>query len=191
MSDGRTIRLKVKDILKSKLTKVGNKRVITTLIGREAEKVRVLGTVIDKKVKDKVTSLYVNDGSGTIRASLFEKTGIEIGDLVDLIGVVKTYRNFKYLSIYSVNRLEDLNWELLRELEILKEKLRFSKEGKELSDKERVLRAIQKLDTGQGADYERLLERCDLEKDKIKSTVIELLKDGDIYEPRSGKLKSL
>lgn len=175
-------KLKIRDILKSEFSE-GE---LVTPKGK-FKRVRVLGTVIDKTKKGKVTSLYVNDGSGTIRASSFDPVNVKKGDLVDLIGLIKTYQRFKYISLGSINRLENPNWELLRELEILKERL----PKEEITDRERVLRKIEELDQGEGADYEMLLKSCKLKKEVIEKIVLELLKDGDIYEPRSGKLKSL
>lgn len=181
-------KLKISDILNSELDE--EKEIIITPFGKK-DKVKVLGTVIDKEDKGEITSLYINDGSGTLRATIFDKLDIKIGVLIDLLGKVKKYNNLKYLSVFSFNKLEDPNWEMLRELEIIKEKISHSDKEEDLSDKEIVLKIIKNLDTDQGADYEELLEKCKLEKEKVKNIVIEFLKDGDIYEPRSGKLKPL
>ena len=175
-------KLKIGEILKSDFSEG---KIVTNL--GKFKRVRVLGTVIDKAKRGKVTSLYVNDGSGTIRVDSFDPVDVKKGDLVDIIGLIKIYQNFKYLSVNSINRIENPNWELLRELEILWEKLK----GEEISEKEKVLRKIEELDEGEGADYETLLKVCKLKKEIVEKLVLELLKDGDIYEPRSGKLKSL
>jgi RPA family protein len=50
---------------------------------------------------------------------------------------------------------------------------------------------IKKLDSGDGADMTEVVAECKLSEEEAKIFIIDLLKQGEIYEPRKGKLKVL
>ena len=50
---------------------------------------------------------------------------------------------------------------------------------------------ITKLDSGDGADMAKIITECKLSEAEAKILIIDLLKQGEIYEPRKGKLKVL
>ena len=50
---------------------------------------------------------------------------------------------------------------------------------------------ITKLDSGDGADMAAVITECKLSEAEAKILIIDLLKQGEIYEPRKGKLKVL
>jgi RPA family protein len=50
---------------------------------------------------------------------------------------------------------------------------------------------ITKLDSGDGADMDKIIAECNVSEAEAKILIIDLLKQGEIYEPRKGKLKVL
>jgi RPA family protein len=55
--------------------------------------------------------------------------------------------------------------------------------------KDKVLQLIRELDTGQGADYQQLLEKSGLPETAVESVITELLSAGVCFESRPGKIK--
>jgi hypothetical protein len=54
-----------------------------------------------------------------------------------------------------------------------------------------LLELITKLDAGEGAEMTAVIAECKLSEPEAKLIIIDLLKQGEIYEPRKGKLKVL
>ncbi len=53
------------------------------------------------------------------------------------------------------------------------------------------LELIAKLDTGDGAEMQAVIADCKLSEQEARIIIIDLLKQGEVYEPRKGKLKVL
>jgi hypothetical protein len=58
-------------------------------------------------------------------------------------------------------------------------------------DMPNFIEIIAKLDTGEGADTEAVIGESKMNHEEAKNMIVNLLKDGEIYEPRKGKLKVL
>lgn len=105
--------------------------------GRKLSRIRVLGTVVDKFMSEngKFASVTIDDGSDTIRAKVFNALsildGIENGDVVDLIGKVREYEEELYVMPELLTK-KDINWELLRKLELKKEKEDWTEKRKKI-----------------------------------------------------------
>jgi RPA family protein len=70
-----------------------------------------------------------------------------------------------------------------------KETLAVSKDKPE--DIPNFVEIISKLDSGDGAEIDTIIKESKLSEEEAKSFIVNLLKDGEIYEPRKGKLKVL
>ncbi len=57
--------------------------------------------------------------------------------------------------------------------------------------KEQVLELIEKLDSGEGADYTDIIEESGLDEQTIDPIINELLADGACFEPKPGRIKKL
>jgi RPA family protein len=55
--------------------------------------------------------------------------------------------------------------------------------------KQKILKLIEKLDSGDGVDTKRIFELCELPSDLIEKTIDELLEEGSLYEAFPGKFK--
>ena len=98
---------------------------------------RVMATVVEKNIREDQTygSLRLDDGTETIRVKVWKQdvpviADVNVGDLVDVIGRVREYEGEIYLVPEVIVRVEDPNWELVRELEILKTRRQLVAEGK-------------------------------------------------------------
>ncbi|MCS4541224.1 MAG: OB-fold nucleic acid binding domain-containing protein [Euryarchaeota archaeon] len=99
---------------------------LLTPFGLRVSRARILGTVVYKFLADDGNPLFirVDDGTETIRVWCFEEKRAlleeaNIGDIVDIIGRVKEREGEVYLVGELITKIEDPNWELLRELELL------------------------------------------------------------------------
>ncbi|MDK2372023.1 MAG: OB-fold nucleic acid binding domain-containing protein [Candidatus Korarchaeota archaeon] len=122
-------------------------------------KVRVMGLVINSWMSDDGTFAWieVHDGSGSIQVKAWEEdidritdpdTGklLETGSLVDVIGRIRSWRDTLYLYPILVIKVRDPNAIFLRELEVLRRKLRYQAAPRGVSTAETLnLRTIIKL----------------------------------------------
>lgn len=104
--------------------------------GQHVSRVRVLGTVVEKFVREDqgYATLRLDDRSETVsvrawRDGMSELAGFNLGDLVDIIGRVREFEGEIYLVPELILRVEDPNWELTRELEILRARKQFLAQG--------------------------------------------------------------
>jgi len=151
--------------------------------------------------------LVIDDGTETIRVKSFDPSkdfsNIKIGDILDVIGRINTYKNEVYLVSEIINKVEDVNWEITRKIEIMNLKKEFKKliekekeevseekikeeeviDEKEIEMERKVLEIIKKTDKGEGADIKEIINEFG---DKIKCEEIlrTLLEKSEVYEPR-------
>lgn len=154
---------------------------VLTRLGRKLSRIRIMGLVVDKFVSEdkNYATVTLDDTTETIRCKIFKNIslldGIEIGNLVDVIGKVREYNDEIYIVPEIIKNIEDKNMETLRLLELAKiwkeqkkkiEKIRELK--KQTSDKEELKR----LANISKEDLESILEAEDL-IDKVKNEKIE------------------
>jgi len=125
-------KLKIEDLVNGEYTRSPDGVEPSYLLTPWREKItraRVLGTVVDKFIRDDRSygTLRLDDGSDTIRVRAWaegvpELDQFKVGDVVDAIGRVREFQGEVYLVPEPglMIPVEDPNWEPLRELEILK-----------------------------------------------------------------------
>lgn len=144
---------------------------------------------------------------------------INVGDIVLVIGRIKEYNDERYILPEIVKIIKNPNWELVRKLELFKnfgrpnqkiEKEEIKEEFKvdqtfneqQLEEevveddqkrptsgiRQTILDVIEKLDVEEGVDKEALLKTLG-SGHKTNTAILELLKEGEIYELKPGKLK--
>ena len=148
--------------------------------------------------------------------ALFEN--VEIGDPVLLIGKIKEYNSQIYLTPEIVKTLDKPEWIELRKKELakaygqretqepkieprVKEKPKVSEEEIVVTEesivnedpidnnRQKLLALIEKLDKGEGSDIIEVIEESKIDEEEANSTIQELLKEGEIFEIKAGKLK--
>lgn len=166
-------------------------------------------------------SIMLDDGSGRISVRSFEQrdfSSIKVGDLVMLIGRPKEYGDEVYIVPEIIKALSDRRWVDVRkaELGILNKKSedaqtcgkvamketgpienRFFEDKAETEDiekdtespTEKILSMIKGMDKGDGADFGEVIKNSKVED--AETRISDLLKNGEIFELRPGKLKIL
>ncbi|MEA1905164.1 MAG: OB-fold nucleic acid binding domain-containing protein, partial [Candidatus Hadarchaeota archaeon] len=132
-------KLKIEDLIRGRYVRSaeGEPSRLVTPWGQEALRAHLIATVVDKFIREDggYASLRLDDGSETIRAKSWGEDvermkEFEVGDLVEFIGRVREYEGEVHLVPEVLKRVEDPNWELVRELEILQARRKLVAEGK-------------------------------------------------------------
>lgn len=170
-------------------------------------RVNIIASVISKfntPGKDYI-SVDVDDGSGAISlrswredVKLLEK--LNIGDLILVVGRARQYNERVYVTPEIIRVLQDFGWSRLRKLELEKiwgkreeikvvqqktDELVVEEEVISENTRQKILNIIEK----EEVDLKRLVELSNLGLDEVKSIVQDLLKEGEVYEPKPGVLK--
>lgn len=140
-------------------------------------RVRVMGRAVSKFVNDEETyaSVTIDDGTGTLRIKFFgdlvqKAKKIQLGDLIDVVGMVKLFKGEIYVNAEEFAILDDMNWELLRVLEIALQPP---------SKKEAILDYLRKSGPTRLEELEALMPNA-------KEVIEELKYEGLVFEPEKG-----
>lgn len=213
-------KVRVKDLTEGKYVRVEGEwepNYVETPDGRTFSRVNVLAVVATEPVNEgSLTSFVIDDGSGRIPVRVFEGSiNAALGDVVLLIGRPRQYGEQMYIVPEITKRVDDNKWIELRKLELAQElgpvketedEMAAADPGeqeKELQPEpeyevvetsqgntiDKVLEAIKQLDSGEGADAEEVLSNSGMEN--AQEIVDNLLREGEIFEVRSGRLKIL
>ncbi|WXG42949.1 MAG: hypothetical protein WED04_02555 [Promethearchaeati archaeon SRVP18_Atabeyarchaeia-1] len=172
--------------------------------------VKIYGIVMDKRVfrsegKVDYGVISIDDGSGfliQIKTWSGETSAVEkmaVGDMIDVVGKVKKKNADVYVIPSIVRKIEDPNWETVRELEIMKDSLVESKARltrsapptpHSKSIESEILEIIEGGSNSVGVEYKELIKRIEhSSEEEIKKTLKELLDQGKIYESRPNRYR--
>lgn len=179
---------------------------------KKISRVNLIGTFVDIYKND--TGSYVvallDDGFGSIRCKNWNEdlnlyNNISIGSVVLIIGKIREQNGEIYI-IPEIVKIVDSVWAKVRNSELKKkygepEKIEFNTSVKEPeiieeivsseSDRQKILGLIEKNDSLNGIDYDDLILKSGLKEEIVKDILNDLIKQGEIFEPKSGRLKIL
>lgn len=193
-------KLRIKDILSSMYVKTdGVNPNYLQINGLEVSRVNVIGAVVQKSDMESYSGIVIDDGTGKITARFFENNfllnNIDVGDVVLVVGRPREYLGEKYLLIETAKKINPL-WAKARNLELKDFSLEERDDAKEdaghkeifdESRKNRLLKAIKDLDKGDGVPIDDLNSVLG----DVDNIVGVLLREGDVFEVKPGKLKVL
>ncbi|HKZ49793.1 MAG TPA: hypothetical protein VJ110_02210 [Candidatus Nanoarchaeia archaeon] len=177
-------------------------------------RVSIVASVVAKFLTEdgNYATITLDDGTETIRLKTFgpdvlKIRDIRVGGVVRCVGKVRMYNDEIYVAPEIVRALEDPNWLLVHRLQLgppedvsaaSEMKPQVSEQAavealKEevVSVQKKILDIIRSLDAGMGSDMSEVMEKSGLEEEEARNVLFSLLKSGEIYEPRKGKLKVL
>lgn len=180
--------------------------------GKEISRVNIITSVIQKYENDdsNYASLTVEDGSDTIRVKIWGEDiklikNIEVGDLILLIGRVRNYNEEIYINPELIKKVDNPNWFLVRKLELLKEygepekktginQLNFERNEEINPDnsyikRQNILNVIERSSSEEGVDKEKIILESNCNKEEADRIIEELLKEGQIYEIKPGRIR--
>lgn len=184
---------------------------------KKVSRVNLIANMIVKYISEDKNHIFVvlDDGSATIRVKTWNENtkllaDLNVGDIVLVIGRVRKYNEEVYILPEIVRKLDNPNWELLRKLELLKmygkphieenpivvnEETTYeveeivSVEVTSIPSRQKILNLIETLETEDGADFMGVLNMSGLAQDEAEDIINDLIKEGEIFEPKPGKLK--
>lgn len=187
------VKLHIEDIVRGKFVKEEDgRRVFVTLNKRVVSRVRVLGTVVRKFANEDKSYgfLILDDGTETIRVKVWRENvelieQFEEGDIVDIFGRVREFGEEIYIVPEIIVKIDDPNWEILRELEIMNDKLESLKRNGEIISEVTILEVLERLDKGEGVSIEDLArELGNPPKENLQKVLRILMNRGEIYESK-------
>jgi len=180
-------------------------------------RVNLIAGVIDKFTGEGYMTLSLDDSSGIIRVKAWKDDtkliqDVDIGDLVTVIGKVKTYNNEIFIAPEIIKKLDNPLWIKIRKQELIElygtqkrieapkinkvidekpntEELMEKVENENPNDKlGKIISLIESMDLGQGADMESVIQSSGL-GDEAKIIITNMIKDGELFEVTKGKIK--
>ncbi len=183
---------------------------------KKISRVNIIANVVMKfeNPERSYSSITLDDGSNNIRVKCWREDikildDIDIGNTVMVIGRVREFNNEGYIIPEIVKNM-DSNWALVRRLEleklygklvnnsnVVKEEVAiYDNVEEELveeiqieNNRQKILSLIEKFDSDSGADISDIVTSSNVEKDEARKIIEELLKEGEIFELKPGKLK--
>ncbi len=166
-------------------------------------RVNVVGTIVSKYLSEdgKFAVLTIDDGTDTIGVREFNEIQFadkfEVGDIVRVIGRLRKYEDEIYITPEIIKKV-DPNFEIMQKLEEIRNRPIFEK-GEEIiieeniveNPKEDILNKIREMDKGEGVDVEELAKTLNIDEITLNDILRKLMDEGDIYEPRAGRVKLL
>ncbi len=180
---------------------------------KKITRVNLIATIISKyESEDKAHCFVViDDFSSEIRVKTWREdtrllNSLEVGGIINVIGRIRKYNDELYITPEIIKKIDNPNWELVRKLELFelygkpkllikevnerKEKIVEEQiEGFLESDRQKILTIIEKRDSELGVDYNTIKLESELGEEKIKNITHDLLREGEIYEVKSGRFR--
>tara|TARA_Y100000034_G_C6845777_1_gene383142 strand:+ start:330 stop:941 length:612 start_codon:yes stop_codon:yes gene_type:complete len=162
--------------------------------GKQVSRVNVIAALVDKQQTETLSTITLDDGTGAIQAKAFNEdtkklNELNIGDVLLLIGRPRNYNNQLFVSVEIARKMDPL-WGKIRKSELGDEPVT-QETSQEKSPNEELIKTVSELDSGQGAETTQVLNKLNLEEQQGQALISELIKEGNIYEPKPGYLKSL
>ena len=149
--------------------------------------------MLEKADNGSYKDAVIDDGTGRISARIFDNEAsvgkIEVGDFAIVIGRPREFSGERYILVEIMKKI-DGRWMKARKLELgsddkVHEKPAYEK-TEAITPKDRMIMTIKKMDDGNGAAIE------DVSGDEDSDRLVQLLlKEGEIFEVKPGRLKVL
>lgn len=185
---------------------------------KKVSRVNIIANSISKFTNDDSSyiSLTLDDGSDNITLKVWNEDtkileNVNIGDMILTIARVRQYNNQIYLVPEIVRKLEKPEWMVLRKKELISEygerkqtekieapveeeisiKPKIEEEIVQdipsHSERQKILDSIEKQDSGEGVEVTQI--STGLGEQKTNDLIKELLKEGEIFEIKPGRVK--
>jgi RPA family protein len=195
---------------------------VDTIYG-DISRLNIFGVIVSKSILDE--TFEIEDGSdrilirkGSMNLNNFDFDLYNLGDIVNIIGKVRSFNNQFFLIPEIIRKVKNKKWIEVRKLELsllkpLKSNEEIDNSKNEIKTKneiieeniydedeieensssnpiiDKILNTIRNLDSGEGADKEDIIKISEIEN--AESILVKLLEQGEIFELRPNKLKVL
>jgi len=193
--------VRIKDILEGRFVKEEGELAPNYILvkNKQVSRANVMGVVIALD-----NDIVINDGSGSIALRSFEekKYEVNVGDIVLVIGRPREFNNERYILPEIVKKIENNKWVELRKSELrlmdLNNKEAIKTEevvekaigvNNTINNADKIFKLIKERDNGDGADISEVISASGVADSE--ALIKNLLKEGEIFEIRPGRLKVL
>ncbi len=209
------IKVRVSDIQEGTYVKGEgwNPNYVLTKAGNRISRVNLIAAIVSIQPGTPNSTYIVDDGSGTISIRPFEELsslgGAVIGDIINIIGKPREYGSERYVVPEIARVIRDEIWIKIRQKELEQEDTPKNGPAKPAAEAEspidiesieevqplpenpfkKIYHIIKTMDSGDGAPIEGVIKAADLHN--TEEIIGELLKEGEIFEIKSGRLKVL
>ncbi|HLD10869.1 MAG TPA: OB-fold nucleic acid binding domain-containing protein [Candidatus Nanoarchaeia archaeon] len=178
----------------------------------QISRVNIIGITTNIQKQENYSSIILDDSTAQINIRTWNEDtklldNILPGQIVIVIGKIRYFNNQIYLSPEIIKNTTK-EWLKIRHLElklkykepILKEKILEKSDDAIIinienitptSKREIILKLIEKLDDKQGADINEVIENSKLIEQEAEKIIKELIKEGEIFEIKSGRLRTI
>ena len=161
---------------------------------KQVSRVNLIANIVDKQQTETLATITLDDGTAAIQAKAFNEDvkkleNVQIGDLILIIGRPRNYNNQLFIAV-EISRKLDPIWSKIRKQE-MGEQPQLQENKQDETPKKKILDSIHNLATDQGAEISQVLNNLNLSEEEGEKLIDDLLKQGEIYEPKPGYLKSL
>jgi RPA family protein len=168
----------------------------------------IIGVIVSKENN----TCILDDGSGKVILRSFSgNINTEIGDLVNVIGKPRQFNDDLFLNIEIIKKIKNKKWVDFRkkelslrqkkEVEIEEDYISLKEDKPETKNQEKlikqetenlgkaeiIIKIIDKLDNGPGADIEEVKKECNF--DDVDKIIKSLMEEGDVFQIKPGRLK--
>lgn len=198
---------RIADLIDAKYIKTGGQAAnFLQAVGQDISRVNVIAAVVSRADFQNYVNISIDDGTGRISARAFDNTAlvsnIKVGDVVMIIGKPREFSSEKYILIEAIKKVSPA-WAKFRKIELegVHGQGYAAKNGVEdKHDKadetetsysgqtNKIIKVIKELDKGDGVSIDDLLSKGIENADSI---IDALLRRGDIFETKPGKIKVL
>lgn len=141
--------------------------------GRRIYRARLYGTVVS------TDEVVIDDSTGSLLVRAFDNPiNVNIGDIVLVIGKPRIHNNEQYILGEIIKKIDE-KWLEIRNR--LHPKPNVDQKGK-------VIDTVRKLDSGDGADYNKVVADAGNNTEEL---IVHLIAVGELFETTPGKLKVL
>jgi len=185
---------------------------------KKISRVNLIANVVMKYNNEEKTysNITLDDGSSQIRIKVWREDtklleNLEIGDIVLVIGKPREYNSEIYIAPEIIKKIENPSWMKVRKSELEKEYGKPTETKKELppeqpssslivkeekivdtpteSDRQKILNLIEKNTTDEGAELTKIFEESNLDEQRINQLIQDLIREGEVFEQKPGKLR--
>lgn len=184
--------------------------------GKEISRVNIIASIISKFENDdgSYVTVTLDDGTGNVRLKTWREDSavlkeLNVGDLVLIVGKPRNFNNEIYIVPEIVRVLNDLNWLEVRKMELTKDQGVYTGEVKKITDvdqqriveedvvsnepsessRARVMNLIERNSSEEGAELDGVISKSGLNERECNDVINDLLKEGEVFSPKPGKVK--
>lgn len=180
---------------------------------KQVSRVSIVATVVNKYANEANTyaAITLDDSSDTIRVKAWNEDiqilkDLKKGQIIHIIGRIRKQQDELYIVPEIIKIVDDPNIELLRKAELIKEygvkqdlriePRQIAQEITEIqpqspteSARQELLNIVERLDCDEGVSITIIVNEASHSEDEVEKALKELIKDGEIFEPKPGKVK--